>query len=88
MCKCDWNKCRKQCECRCHVAVEAASDHYYKLGQSVGMESAGGRVMDMAVEAFKVGHEEEATMLRELSEKLVKQGKSMHPGPGIKYDEE
>lgn len=52
------------------------------------MESAGGKVMEMAVEAFRRGRQEEATMLREISENLTKQGKAMHPGPDVKYERE
>jgi hypothetical protein len=51
------------------------------------MESAGGKVMEMAIEAFRRGRQEEATMLREISEKLTKEGKGMHPGPDVKYEE-
>lgn len=88
MCNCDWGKCSKRCECRCHIAAEAHAHHGYLLGQCVGMESAGGKVMEMAVEAFRRGRQEEATMLREISENLTKQGKAMHPGPDVKYERE
>lgn len=87
MCKCDFKKCRKQCECRCHVGIEANSAHSYKLGQSVGMGYAGSLIMEMAVEAFRHGRQDKATMLREISEKLTKEGKEMHPGPDVEYEE-
>lgn len=88
MCKCDWEKCSKRCECRCHIGIEANRAHSYEVGQSLGLEIAAGKVMEMAIDSFRRGEDQEAEMLRKLSESLKKDGTAKHPGPDVKYDEE
>ena len=88
MCKCDWAKCSKRCECRCHVGIEANRIHSYEVGQSAGHGTASAKVMEMAIDAFRRGRDQEAEMLRKLSETLKKESDAKHPGPDVKYDQE
>lgn len=87
MCKCDWKNCSKRCECRCHFGIEAHRIHSYAVGQSIGLEIAAQKIMDLAVDSFRRGRNAEATMLREISETFTKDAKAKHPGPEPKYEE-
>lgn len=53
--------------------------HSYDLGISVGLERAGGILMEEAMEYFKMNQDTEAKKLRTLAEKLIKLGKTTHP---------
>lgn len=88
MCKCEFGKCSKRCECRCHIAIEAHCTHSFKVGISSGLERAAGLLMQEATEAFKCGRDEEALQLRTWSEKLAKKGDEEHPGPNPTYPDE
>jgi hypothetical protein len=80
MCGCDYKKCRKDCKCPCHVHVEEASERYYQLGQSVGLEEAAGFLLKEATDYFSRGGDDEAQLLRKLSEEMKKKAKERHPG--------
>lgn len=86
MCKCDWAKCRRDCECRCHVAIEAHSTHSYKVGQFSGLEQAAGFLFGKAQEAFKHSQDELAKTLRAYSQELNSRAKEIHPGPQPNYE--
>jgi len=87
-CKCDWNKCRKDCGCRCHIAIEAHSTHSFKVGISSGLESAAGILIKKAAEAFTAGRDEEAKLLRTLNGIFIEEAKKSHPGPRVLNYEE
>ncbi len=80
MCECDYKKCRKDCKCPCHDHVEEASARSYQLGQSVGLEEAALFLLKEATDYFSHGDDDEAQLLRKLSEVLKKKGKDRHPG--------
>lgn len=87
MCQCDWEKCRKDCKCRCHLAAEAHSNHAYKVGIASGLEQASGIVLSRAQEAFTQHDDKRAQTLRELSDLLLKKSKDQHPGPNVSYED-
>jgi len=86
MCKCDWEKCRKDCECRCHIGIEAHSKHSYLVGQFAGLEKAADALMKRAADAFSNGRDEEAKLLRFWSEYMKVEAKGIHPGPRPKFE--
>lgn len=88
MCKCKFGKCPDSCECRCHIAIEAHRIHSYKVGTSSGLQQAAGVLLTEATEAFTLGRDEEAQMLRKLANQLSAQSKKEHPGPHPSYEEE
>lgn len=87
-CKCKFGQCRKDCECRCHLAIEAHCDHSFKVGISSGLEQAAGKLLQDAREAFVHERDEEARMLRKMASELVAKAKETHPGPHPEYPEE
>lgn len=88
MCKCDWTKCRKDCECRCHIAIEAESNHSWKVGISSGLDQAAGILLKQSADAFVAGRDEEAKLLRNLNKTLIEAAKKAHPGPEVLSYEE
>ena len=87
-CKCNWAECHKDCNCRCHIAVEAHSTHSFLVGISAGLEKAAQLLLKRAAESFTAGRDTEAMLMRALSKTLDEDGKKSHPGPRpLKYEE-
>ena len=62
--------------------LEERMDHSFKLGVSVGWESAGHELRELAVNAFRRRDDEVAVILRQIASDLESKSEKLHPGPG------
>jgi hypothetical protein len=85
-CRCDWEKCRKDCDCRCHVGIEAHANHSYKVGQYAGLNSASAMLLQQAGDSFTKGRDQEAQLLRFWAERMKQEAEDIHPGPRPKFE--
>lgn len=60
--------------------IEKHLDHAYKLGISLGLESAGVSVLRSATQEFQCGDDPLASRLRSIAGGLAKRGEEAHPG--------